>query len=389
MPVEKTLFACVPRIFFGQGVIEELGPEIRRLGGKRVLVVTDPGIQSAGLDDQVTDQLKKSRLKFEVFNGVEADPPITNAEDAAAAAKEMKANLIIGLGGGSSIDTAKAAAVLMTNPGPIRDYAGMDMVPKPGAPTVFIPTTAGTGSEATCVSVLSDTENGIKIGVFSQLMYASAAFCDPTLTLTLPPRATAHTGLDALSHAVESYTGKSISLLNQPLALEAIDLIAQYLRRAYADGSDIEARTGMLKASLLAGMAFTTTQCAAAHSLSMSLGGVHHLDHGLATILFLPAVMEYNMIACPEKFAAIAELFGQPLEGMTPVEQALSGIEAVVELITDLDVELGLENHGVSRDDIDKVAQGSHNAARLWVNNPRTASLEQVKAIMEAAFLDD
>lgn len=388
MSVESSLFACVPRIFFGPGVLDELGAEIRRQGGKRVLVVTDPGIRGAGLDVRVTDRLRKGRLKFEVFGRVEPDPPISTAEEAARAAREMKADLILGLGGGSSIDTAKAAAVLCKNPGPIKDYAGVNLVPKPGLKTIFIPTTAGTGSEATCVAVLSDQVNSIKIGIFSELLFGAAAFCDPTLTLTLPPRVTAHTGLDALIHAIESYTGKTVSLLNQTLVLEAIRLTAAYLRRAYADGSDLEARSGMLKASLLAGMAFTTTQCAAAHSFSMALGGIHHLDHGLATTLFLPAVMEFNLIACPEKFATIGQIFGQPQKGLSPMERAGAGIEAVLELIADLDVSLGLENHGVSREDIEAVAKGSLSAARLWNNNPRTATLEQAREIVEASFME-
>ena len=179
MSVENPLFACVPRIFFGQGVLNELGTEARRLGGKRVLVVTDPGVRGAGLDQEITARLKKSRLGFEVFSQVEPNPPIADVENAAAAAKEMRADLIIGLGGGSAMDVAKAAAVLRTNPGPIRDYAGVNLVPKPGLKTVLIPTTAGTGSEATCVAVMSDKKNKIKIGVFSELLFGAAAFCDP------------------------------------------------------------------------------------------------------------------------------------------------------------------------------------------------------------------
>lgn len=386
MPVIKEVFQCVPKIYFGEGVIANLGTEIRSLGCKRVALVTDPGIVEAGIDQPVLEALKKARLKHEVFSQVDPNPPLENAVDAARMAKEMKADIVLGLGGGSAIDTAKAASVLLTNPGPIETYAGVNMVPKPGKPTIFIPTTAGTGSEATCVSVLSNTAAGIKIGVFSEHMFAEAAFLDPALTLTLPPEATAHTGLDALIHAIESYTGRHVSLLNEVLAQEAIGLVAEYLRRAYSDGSDMEARSGMLKASLLAGMAFTSTQCAAAHSFSMSLGGRHHIAHGLATTLFLPAVMEFNMIACPEKFTRIAELFGCPVRGLEPMAAAEESIWAVLRLIDDLGVVMGLENYGVSTDEIEVVSQGSFGAVRLWTNNPRTATIEQVKGIMERSF---
>ena len=386
MPVEKILFQSVPRIFFGAGAIENLAAEIRRLGGKRVALVTDPGIAKAGLDVPVRAELRKGRLGHEVFSGVEPDPPIGNAEAAAAMAREMRADVVVGLGGGSAMDTAKAAAVLLGNPGPLTLYAGVNQVPRPGPPTMFIPTTAGTGSEATCVAVLTDTERKVKMGVFSDLMFGRAAFLDPALTLGLPPAATAHTGLDALIHGIESYTGRSVSLLSETLALQSIELAARHLRRAYADGGDLEARAGMLKSSLLAGMAFTTTQCAAAHSFSMALGGAHHIPHGLATTLFLPAVMEYNLIACPEKFARIAEKFGESIADLGVMEAAEAGLYAVLRLIGDLDVTLGLENYGVSRDEIDAVSRSAHAMARLWNNNPRTATLEQVKAIMERAF---
>jgi alcohol dehydrogenase class IV len=285
------------------------------------------------------------------------------------------------------MDISKAAAVMHNNEGPINQYAGVNLVPNPGLPTILIPTTAGTGSEVTSIAVLSDTANQVKVGVVSDHMFARLVLLDPELTLGLPSNITASTGLDALIHAIESYTGRQATFLTEPLAMEAIRLIGKNLRLAYVDGANVEARTGMLQASLLAGMAFANTQTAGAHACALSLGGKFHLPHGIATSLMLPAIMRFNSIAAPAKFANIAEAFGECLEGLSPMEKAEKAIVAIVRLIEDVGFELGLENYGVKQEDIPALAKGAIGAARLWNNNPRNATEKQIQQIFKDSFL--
>jgi alcohol dehydrogenase len=388
MTTRIATFQTVPRVISGLNAIRSLGEEVKRLGGKRIAIITDPGVVKAGVHEPAIESLKKARIRHSVFEGVEPDPRIEIVSESTAFAKESQANLIIGLGGGSSIDVAKATAVMMTNPGPIEAYAGIDFVPKPGVPTVFVPTTAGTGSEATWVSVLSDVKNKIKIAVLSDYMYANAAILDPALTVGLPPEVTASTGLDALIHAIESYTGKLATPVTEALAISAIELVANCLRKAYADGSDIEARTGMLNASYMAGVAFSNSQCAAAHAGSMSIGGGFHIPHGIATALMLPAVMKFNCIANPEKFSRIARIFGEPVGGLSSMEAAERSVKAVRLLIRDLGITMGLENHGVPKSALPGLAKKAAGFGRLWDNNPRSATLEEVEQLFIDSFTD-
>jgi alcohol dehydrogenase class IV len=218
-------------------------------------------------------------------------------------------------------------------------------------------------------------------------MFARAVLLDPELTLGLPPHITAATGLDALIHAIESYTGRQATFITEPLAMEAIRCIAAHLRTAYARGTDLEARSGMLKASLLAGMAFANTQTAGAHACALSLGGKFHVPHGIATSLMLPAIMRFNSIAACKKYADIAEAFGENIEGLAPMDKSRKAIDGVVRLIGDVGFKLGLENYGVSREDIGDLAKGAMGAARLWNNNPRSVTEAQVRGIFADSFM--
>lgn len=379
-------FQTVPRIIFGCGAIKELGRHAKQLGAGKVAVITDPGLVKAKVHEPVLTVLEDAGLQPGLYQDVEPDPKIEIVESCLEFIQNHGADLVIGLGGGSSLDISKAAAVMVNNPAPINQYAGMNLVPNPGLPTILIPTTAGTGSEVTSIAVLSDTVNKVKVGVVSDHMFARAVLLDPELTVGLPPHVTAFTGLDALIHAIESYTGRLATFLTEPLALQAITLIAKHLRVAYSDGSNLEARSGMLQASLLAGMAFANTQTAGAHACALSLGGKFHVPHGIATSLMLPAVMDFNKIAVPEKYARIAEIFGEPTHGLCMMDKAELAIKAVVRLIKDTGFSLGLENYNVSREDIPELAKGAMVAARLWNNNPRRASEEQVRGIFANAF---
>jgi alcohol dehydrogenase class IV len=381
------MFQTVPKIIFGCGAVKQLGAAAKAIGASRVAVVTDPGIVQAKVHEPVLVALEEAGLNPGMFAEVEPDPKIEIVDDCLSFIQSHRADLVVGLGGGSSLDISKAAAIMSNNEGPIKKYAGVNLVPKPGLPTLLIPTTAGTGSEVTSISVLSDTVNKVKVGVVSDYMFACMVLLDPELTLGLPPHITASTGLDALIHAIESYTGSQATFITEPLAMEAIRLIAEHLRAAYAYGSNLEARSGMLKASLLAGMAFANTQTAGAHACALSLGGKFHVPHGIATSLMLPAVMRFNSIAAPEKFADIAEAFGENIEGIPPMDKAQKAIDGVIRLISDVGLQLGLENYGVVREDIDDLTKGAMVAVRLWNNNPRSATKEQVRGIFADSFM--
>jgi alcohol dehydrogenase class IV len=256
----------------GPGALNQLADEVRALKANKVLIVTDLGLIDAGLVEQVQAVLEKSGIKYAVFGEVEADPRYEIVADCVEMIHREKADFIIGFGGGSPIDIAKVSAIMATNEGLIMEYFGIDLVPKSGFPTIIIPATAGTGSEVTPIAILSDHTEKLKKGIVSQHLFPSAALLDPELTLGLPADVTAATGMDALFHAVESFTSKNATTISGMLARQAMQLIAKNIRTAYADGSNLEARSNMLEGSLLAGMAFCTAGVTAVHAFAYPIG---------------------------------------------------------------------------------------------------------------------
>jgi len=379
-------FETVRRIIFGSGSLENLGNEIKRVNCSKVLVVTDPGLKSAGVLDAVAAALDKANLSFSVFAEVEPDPRVEVALASAAAAKAYRPDVIVGLGGGSSLDIAKVTSVLLSNEGSIEKYFGMELVPRPGVPLILVPTTAGTGSEMTSICVLSDTKNKVKKGIVSEHMFARAALLDPQLTLALPPRVTAMTGMDALVHAVESFVGVRATVFTDTLNLQAVRLVAANLRQAFAQGQNLTARENMLHASCLAGMAFSNTQNGLDHALALAIGGKFHLPHGLLTAFIIPWVMEYNLIATPGKYIEIAKAFGEKTKRMPEVQAARLAVTAVKSLLDDLGISYKLSSYGVPREEFPALAKATVGAARLISNNPRTVSEADVIGLLEANY---
>ncbi|MCX5913732.1 MAG: iron-containing alcohol dehydrogenase [Deltaproteobacteria bacterium] len=380
------IFNTVRRIASGFGSLETLGDEIKRLKGTKVLIVTDPGIKSAGLVEIVAAILDRAKINYHFFTEVEPDPKIEVVFSSLAAAKNFGPNLIVGLGGGSSLDISKVTSVMMTNAGPIEKYFGMELVPEPGIPLILIPTTAGTGSEMTSICVLSDTENKVKKGIVSEHMFARTALLDPQLTLGLPPHITATTGMDALVHAIESFTGVRATIFTDTLNLQAIYLVARNLRKAYAHGENREARENMLNASCLAGMAFSNTQNGLDHALALAIGGKFHLPHGLLTAFILPWVMEYNLLANPEKFIQIARAFGETPDGLPEVEGARLSVRAIKSLLDDLGISYKLSDYGVPQEEIPAIAKAAIGAVRLISNNPRKVLEKEVIKLLEGNY---
>jgi alcohol dehydrogenase len=379
-------FETVRRITFGCGSLENLGNEIKRVNGGKVLVVTDPGLKSAGVVDAVAAALDKTKLNYSVFAEVEPDPRVEVALASVAAAKAYGPDVIVGLGGGSSLDISKITSVLLTNEGPIEKYFGMELVPRPGVPLILIPTTAGTGSEMTSICVLSDTKNKVKKGIVSEHMFARVALLDPQLTLALPPRVTAMTGMDALVHAIESFVGVRASVFTDTLNLQAIRLVAANLRLAYANGDNRAARENMQHASCLAGMAFSNTQNGLDHAMALAIGGKFHLPHGQLTAFILPWVMEFNLIAAPQKFAEIAKAFGEKTGGVSEIEAARLSVKAIKSLLDDVGISYKLSSYGVPREEFGALAKATVGAARLISNNPRTVTEADVIRLLEANY---
>ncbi len=381
-----SLFNTVSRIVYGFSCLEELEKEIARLHGSRVLAITDPGIKAAGLLEPIIKLLERARLTFQVFAEVEPDPSVDIVLKSVNAAESFRPDLILGLGGGSSLDISKATSILLTNPGAVYDYLGMDLVPAPGVPLILIPTTAGTGSEMTSISVLSDSRNNVKKAIVSPHLFARCVMLDPQLTLGLPSHITATTGMDALVHAIESFTGIRATVFTDTLNLQAIRMIAGNLRKAYANGDDRQARENMLYASCIAGMAFSNTQNGLDHAIALAIGGRFHLPHGLLTAFICPWVMEYNLLAAPDKFKQIARAFGENPDGLPDLEGARLAVKAVKGLLDDLGISYKLSSYQVPTDAIPALAKATMGAARLISNNPRKPSEQEVQRLLHANY---
>ncbi|MFA6413879.1 MAG: iron-containing alcohol dehydrogenase, partial [Syntrophales bacterium] len=374
------------KIVFGNGSFQQLPDHIRELQAKRPLIVLDKQLAATGMKEQVVELLKKSGMECQIFDKVDPEPKISLADEGAKLALKAKCDIIVGIGGGSAMDVAKAIAVLATNKGKAVDYLGLNKVPGPGLPKIMIPTTAGTGSEVTFTSVFVRPDLKKKEGMNSPFLYPDLALLDPLLTVSLPPGPTASTGIDALCHAIESYTSINASPLSELLSLEAIALIAENLRTAVHDGSNIAAREKMLLGSLYAGLGLANAGVTAVHSLSYPLGGKYGIPHGLANTVLLPHVMSFNISGAQEKFVDIAEAMGEMVDGLPLREAAYLAVEAVNSLVEDCGIQTNLEDLGISEDDFEEMAKIAMTVARPLANNPRQVTLEDAVAIYEDAF---
>ena len=349
-------------------------------------MVTDPGIVQAGLLEPLKYSLQEANITFALFDGVEPDPRLEVVRQCVEMGRKEGVEALIGYGGGSSLDIAKVAAVMLTNTGDLAQFFGIDLIPNPGLPLILIPTTAGTGSEATPIAILSDTREKLKKGIVSPYLFPEVALLDPQLTVGLPPTVTAFTGLDALIHAIESYTSVNAFDLTDQLAFRAMELIYDNIRTAYARGEDLEARSHMLEGSLLAGMAFANAGVTAVHAFAYPLGGEFHVAHGLANSVMLPHVMRFNLLGNLPKFADIGSALGLDTDPLTDKEAALEALEAVEDLMEDLNIPRRLRDLNIPQEAIPPLAEGVMKVTRLLANNPRRIALEDARRIYEEAW---
>lgn len=374
-------FRTVPHIHSGRGATRKLARIVAPLIGKakRIFLVTDRGVKRHGLLDGALASLEEAGLSVAVFDDVVADPPdhvVLAAEDQA---RGFGAEIIVGFGGGSSMDTAKLVSLLLGSSQRLEDMYGVNNATGPRLPLILVPTTAGTGSEVTPISVITIGETS-KMGVNAPALYADLAVLDAELTLGLPSAVTAATGIDAMVHAIEAYTTRiEKNPVSDALALAGLKKLHGAIERACRDGGDIEAREDMLLGALLAGQAFANAPVGAVHALAYPLGGIFHVPHGLSNSLMLPPVLRYNAPAAEPLYAELAAHLG--------LAASTDGLVAEMERIADaVGIETRLSQVGVSHNDLPKLAEDAMQVTRLLVNNPREMTLDAAKACYEAVL---
>jgi alcohol dehydrogenase len=374
-------FYMPTRVFFGRRVAAQVVAHVVGLGAKRVMLVTDPGVEAAGLITASRDALLAAGIDVIVFKEVEPNPRDIDCLAGAELAKDAHVDAFVAIGGGSPIDSAKCISLLCTNGGHPRDWEDFGALQVTPLPVLAIPTTAGTGSEVSPSAVITDTERKKKMNLFDMRNCPTIALVDPDLTLSCPPSLTAASGMDALSHAVDSLHCKLATPASDALALEGARLVAQYIRRAYTTPDDIEARSGMAQGSLTAGIAVGLTDVAGAHCLAEAMGGLYGYPHGYCCAISMPPIMEYNVTTSSAKYARLAQAFGVERDGRTDDELALVSIEMVRELNRDLQVPTMRE---LIRDEDLELLGRKAEANTSTPSNPREADAAAFQAMFAA-----
>ncbi|MGI5837552.1 MAG: iron-containing alcohol dehydrogenase [Chloroflexota bacterium] len=385
MTLSNWQFFAPTKIVFGPGSIGTIADEIKTLGVSKVLIATDKGVAKAGVLQKVVDLIRAAGLEVTIFDEVEPNPSVATVEKCYRLYKENGCQMAIGVGGGSSMDTAKATCILATNEGPITRFEGANKVPNTPAPSIAVPTTAGTGAEVTQTCVITDTSRNYKVSIRSTLNVCKVAILDPQLLTSLPPAVVASTGMDALAHAVESYLSTAASPLTEALSLEATRVIANRLRAFVANPADEQAAADMLYASMTAGLAFANGRLTAVHAIAHAVGGHFHVAHGVGCALMLAPVMEFCIPAAAAKMAKVAEVMGEDISGLSQEQAARKAVDAVVKLAKDIGVPTRLAEVGVTADKIDVLAADSE-ASGIQNTTPRKPTLEEIKNLIKNAM---
>jgi len=379
-----------PSIIFGIDTLNQLGKEAAKLGAGRALLVTGPRVKKAGLLDKAASILEVESITVEVnIQDRDTPEPATDVvERTAEVARKGNFDVIIGLGGGSILDVAKMASALVTNPGRTEDYFGKEKVPRRGKPTIIVPTTAGTGAEATKHAIFLDRKINVKKVVASSNLLPNVAIVDPVLTLSCPPPVTASAGIDAFIHSAEAFLSKNANTITDALALESIAIITRWLGPAFADGQEMEARYQMSLGSLMAGVVLNNSGTSLVHAMAYPVGGEHHTPHGVTLSALLIACFDYVAVAKAEKMAALARAMGEPIDGLAPREITERVLDAIHYLIKSVNLPATLTDLGISREktDIHQWAVEAHKEQRLLTRSPRILSVEDIERIYENAF---
>jgi alcohol dehydrogenase len=375
----------MPEVIFGNGAIHQVGESCLRLGARKVLIVSDSGVINAGWMEKVMDSCKKAGLQYTSFYHVTPNPKDIEVEEGRKVYEEHECDAVIGIGGGSAIDAAKAIAILVTNGGKIHDYEGVDEIDEPLPPLIMISTTAGSGSEVSQFSVIVDTERKKKMTIVSKSLVPDIAIIDPQTLTTKSPHLTASTGLDVLTHAIEAFVSIAATPLTDVQAKNAISLVANYLRPSVASKLNEEAKAKMAMASLQAGLAFSNAILGAVHAMSHAIGGRFPLLHGEVNSVLLPHVMEFNFIAAPKKFRTIAELCGEDVRTLSDGEAGRKAIDFVKRLSLDIGAPQRLSDMGLTGEGLAEMSQIALEDACM-ITNPRDITVTDVQNLFKQAL---
>lgn len=380
-------FLCPAVNFIGNGTVSETGPRAKMFGTK-ALIVCDPDLVKIpnGPVDIVKDSLQKSGVQFSLFDGFEPNPKDTNIADGLKVYQSDGCDMIVTVGGGSTHDCGKGIGIAATHDGDLfEDFAGIETLTNELPPIVSVNTTAGTGSEVTRHCVITNTAKKVKFVIVSWRNLPKVSINDPELMVGKPPALTAATGMDALTHAVECYVTKDPNENADSLAIHSIKLIGKHLRRAVANGQDMQAREGMAYASLQAGMAFNNAGLGYVHAMAHQLGGLLDLPHGIANAVLLPHVERYNLMVNPDKFADIAVALGEDISGLGKMDAAEKAIDAIVRLSKDVGIPQGLAELGVKESDIEPMAEQAMQDGNAGTN-PRVGTVKDIVQLFKNAM---
>lgn len=377
-------FLLPTKIRYGAGMLRVLGEELRLLQAKKVMIITDKGLVKAGMIKKVTDIIEKEGISYIIYDEIEANPKDHNVEACAEKAREASVDTVVAFGGGSPIDAAKAVIVLVRQGGKVREYQGKGKIKDDCLPLITIPTTAGTGSEVTFSSVITDTKEKFKFTIKSTAIAAKTAIIDPELTLTVPPMVTAATGIDALTHAIEGYTANCTEPIAEAVGLYAVEYISQNIVEAVKNGRNMEARDKMMMGSLMGGLSFSHADVASVHCMAEALGSIYDAPHGMCNAILLPYVMEFSLPAAEYKYARIARAMG--IEEKDDHAAAIKGIEHIKQLSKEVGLP-GIRSLNINTDDFELLAEmsvknGSNDS------NPRKISKDEYKALFKKAYDD-
>lgn len=378
-------FACPTKIIFEVGGAAKLGEKLKAEGWKNAFITADKGIVDSGLLQKILNAFEHSGMKYTVFSDFEANPTTRAIENGSEVFKKSDCDVLVGIGGGSSMDTAKGVAILTTNPGPLQEYEGAEKISNPVPPIVAVPTTAGTGAEVTASTVLTDKERKYKLSIRSTHLIPVVALLDPCVLCSLPPKVIAATGMDALVHAVEAYVSIWASPITDPLAMASIRTITQNIRLFYGNPDNIEAAGNMMLASTMAGMSFANARVGCIHALAHSLGGFYNLSHGVACGMLLSHAIKYMLTANPERISNIASEMGADVNGLNPVEAAKLAVSEIETLAASLDLPTNFKELSVKEEDVPKIVEGALKTG-IHVASPGKIDREGLEAILRAAL---
>jgi len=381
-------FHIPPVLIFGSGASERVGEESRKLGVDKGLIVTDEVLINLGILDNIKRTLFQAKVQFAIYSGVFTEPTVEFVQEGLKTYKENGCDFLLAVGGGSAIDTAKAIAVMVNNAGAIEDYIGLGKIPKGGVPLIAVPTTAGTGSEVTQFTIITDTKRDVKMLIGSPFLIPQEAIVDPLLTLSMPRGLTAATGIDALTHAIEAYVSVKAQPMSDIFCLSAIELISGNLRQAWSNGNNIEAREKTMLGALQAGIAFSNSSVALVHGMSRPIGAYFHVAHGVSNAVLLGVVTEFSLIGNPARYARIAKAMGENVEHLTTLEAADLAAKSVKRLVKDIKIP-SLPELGVDKEKLDKLApQMAEDAIASGspANNPRQATKEEIIELYKLAY---